>query len=251
MSEQPEEQPLVLVHGWGMNAAVWSGLGDLAGRKPHPLELPGHGQMPYAPHHRDLGDWAVACLARAPEKAVWMGWSLGGMVALQAALMAPQRVSALVLLNSTPRFVQAADWSCAMPEATLTQFHDALLADPAATLERFLALQVKGSEDARETLRLLKGELAERPVPDPAALAVGLDLLREEDLRGPLPDIQCPTLWLFGERDTLVPAAAAERIEIQMPDARTAIIPGAAHAPFLSHSHQTKAAIADFLAEHS
>jgi pimeloyl-[acyl-carrier protein] methyl ester esterase len=134
-----------------------------------------------------------------------------------------------------------------MPEATLAQFHDGLLADPAGTLARFLSLQVRGSDQARETLRWLRRELAEQPAPRPEALALGLDLLRDEDLRGPLPDLRPPSLWLFGSRDTLVPAAAAGRVETLLPTARTRVIPGAAHAPFLCHPAETEAAMRTFL----
>ena len=182
------------------------------------------------------------------EQAAWLGWSLGGLIALAAALRAPKRVTGLILLTATPRFVQAADWTPAMPETTLDQFHAGLTADPTATLARFLAFQVRGSTSARETLRTLRDELASRPEPDPSALALGLNLLRDEDLRGRLPDIRCPALWLFGSHDTLVPARVAERIELLMPNAQTRIIAGAAHAPHLSHPDATAQAISAFLA---
>jgi len=242
---------LVLIHGWGMNAAVWNGFpAQIApGLRPYPIELPGHGRCRFDPGQNDLRTWADACLAAAPERAVWLGWSLGGLVALAAARRAPERIGALILMTATPRFVRAADWMPAMPEETLAQFHDGLTSDPSGTLSRFLTLELRGSEDARETLRELRRRLASRPEPDPAALSVGLDLLRNEDLRGPLPDVRCPALWLFGGRDTLVPVAVAGRIEILMPGARTVVIPGAAHAPFLSHRAETRAALRGFLEE--
>jgi pimeloyl-[acyl-carrier protein] methyl ester esterase len=245
---------LVLLHGWGMNAAVWDALpADLGhGLVQHRIELPGHGASPFSPEWGagpgSLWRWADACLAAAPERAIWLGWSLGGLVALAAALRAPKRVRALILMTATPRFVQATDWTPAMQEQTLEQFHDGLLTDPAVTLGRFLALQVRGSEHARAVLRTLHHELTLRPAPDPAALTLGLELLRDEDLRGPLPDIRCPSLWLFGSHDALVPPGVAERVELLMPGARTQIIQGAAHAPFLSHPQETTAAIQPFLA---
>lgn len=253
----PDKSPLVLVHGWGMNAGVWAGLPSALTERFEPvaLNLPGHGGAPFSADQWSLDHWAGACLEQAALRlgdaaqrpAVWLGWSLGGLVALQAARLAPERIGALVLVTATPRFVQAVDWQVAVPEGTLGQFHDGLLADPAGTLERFLALQVRGSEDARALLRRLRAGMAEQPAPDPAALAQGLELLREEDLRGPLPDIRPPALWLFGERDTLVPAAAAQRVALLMPEAHVRVLPGAAHAPWLSHGPQTAAAITEFL----
>jgi len=242
---------LVLLHGWGMNSAVWRGLpADLAlGHRLIAIELPGHGGSPWDAAWQGLDDWVDACLAVAPARACWIGWSLGGLVALAAAWRAPARLSGLILLTASPRFAQAADWPAAMPPVTLARFHDGLLADSAGTLERFLALQVRGSEAARETLRRLRRELAERPAPDLRALALGLDLLRDTDLRSVLPGLACPSLWLFGERDTLVPATVASDIAGLMPEARVQVIPRAAHAPFLSHPAETTAALLSFLWE--
>jgi len=242
---------LVLLHGWGMNAAVWEGLPTALteGRRQWWIELPGHGAGPFRPHHDSRAAWADACLASAPERAVWIGWSLGGLIALEAVLKAPGRIQALVLLTATPRFVRAPDWPAAMDAGVLAQFHNSLSADPTGTLDRFLALQVMGSEAARNTLRILRRELARRPPPLPAALALGLDLLRDTDLRGRIGALACPTLWLFGQRDTLVPAATSEGIARLLPQARRRVIAGAAHAPFLSHPEETGGAIADFLQE--
>jgi len=241
---------LVMLHGWGMNSAVWDGCPDCwNGLSQHRIDLPGHGHSAFQPKLDTLWSWADACLDAAPERAVWLGWSLGGLVALAAALRAPKRVAGLVLLTATPRFVRAADWTPAMEETTLDQFHAGLAQDPKGTLERFLALQVRGSDAARETLRTLKQELAQRPEPNPDALSLGLDLLRDEDLRGPLPDIPCPALWLFGSHDALVPQGVAERVELLMPGARTHIIQHAAHAPHLSHPQETSEVIRAFIGE--
>jgi pimeloyl-[acyl-carrier protein] methyl ester esterase len=228
--------PVMLLHGWGMNAAVWEPLlPELAELfSVTVVELPGHGESPAA-IAADLAEWARLCLSVAPARAHWVGWSLGGQVALRAALDAPARVGGVSLLAATPRFVQASDWPLAMPVDSFHQFADALVDDPNATLLRFLSLQVKGDEHARDTLKMLRAELAQRAPASRKGLAQGLELLLHTDLRAELRHIACQTLWLFGSRDTLVPSGVRRRILELLPGARIEVIDGAGHAPFLSH----------------
>ncbi len=239
---------LLLVHGWGMNAAVWKPFADrLAGRyRVTAADLPGHG-LSEGPAEPTLRAWAEACLSAAPPGAVWVGWSLGAQVALRAALDAPQRVRRLVLFAGTPRFTRAPDWPHATPEKLGRQFAAALLEDPTGTLERFLALQVRGSTEATETLRILRAALRDRPPPRPDALEDGLRLLLTDDLRGELDALKPQSLWLFGERDTLVPAEAAEAIARLAPRAEVLILHGAAHAPFLSAPDRVARLVDTFL----
>ncbi len=49
-------------------------------------------------------------IAAATPRALWLGWSLGGLVALRAALDYPANVRGLVMIASSPRFVSAPDW---------------------------------------------------------------------------------------------------------------------------------------------
>ena len=244
-----KDTDLVLVHGWGMNAAVWGAFADgLAGRfRLSLLELPGHGARPFEPVETALEDWAEVCLGAAPASAIWLGWSLGAMVAIQAALIAPHQVERLILVGGTPRFLRGPDWPCAMAQETLGQFRDNLGGDPRATLSRFLALQVRGAQGAAETLRALRRRLAAATSPRPEALEVGLDLLQRTDLRARLGELTCPSLWLLGERDTLVPSGLAERLPEYLSGARIRSIPGAGHASFLSHPEAVFDEIWDFL----
>ncbi|MDP2693586.1 MAG: alpha/beta fold hydrolase, partial [Gallionella sp.] len=127
------------------------------------------------------------------------------------------------------------------------EFAAALQQDYAPTLRRFLALQVRGSERERELLAALRSALMSRGEPDLGALQAGLDLLHDCDLRSVLPGIHQPTLVIGGERDTLTPPQAAQYLAAQLPDARLAVIEGAAHAPFLSHPDEFVEILADFM----
>lgn len=240
---------LVLLHGWGMNRAVWGGLPERLAQHYRVilLELPGHGESEYDPACSSLDHWVEACLDAVPERAFWVGWSLGGQIALRTAVLEPGRVRALAVVAGTPRFVQGEGWSHAMLEETLRQFASELQTNHRQTLERFLALQVRGDSEARATLRTLRRDLFARPDPVPAALQAGLDLLLGVDLRRQLPALKCPVLWLLGARDTLVPVAVAGEVAQLLPQVRIEVVPKAAHAPFLSHPEHCVVALREFL----
>jgi pimeloyl-[acyl-carrier protein] methyl ester esterase len=232
-----EGRELVLVHGWGMNAGVWAPLHErLAERwRVTAIELPGHGESAFDGAGADLDAWVDTLLAAAPQRAVWLGWSLGGQLSLAAALRQPGRFAGLVLAATNPRFVRADGWPSAMPAATFRDFAEQLAADAPRTLDRFLALQVRGAQDANDTLRALRAATRSRPAPQPRALAAGLELLLGNDLRAAAAELTVPSLWLFGGRDALVPAAASDAVRYLNPAAQVHRVAPAGHAPFLSH----------------
>ncbi|MGH8370660.1 MAG: alpha/beta fold hydrolase, partial [Gammaproteobacteria bacterium] len=179
---------LVLVHGWGVNSAVWQSVLPLLIRRYRVtcVDLPGHGASHDTSMSAPLTAVAQQVLAVVPQSAIWLGWSLGGLIALQVALQAPAQVRGLILSNTTPRFITAADWPHAMPSAQLDEFAAELTQDFAGTVRRFLALQVLGDERARDTLRALRDSVLARGVPDAASLAAGLGILRDTDFRSEL-----------------------------------------------------------------
>ncbi len=152
-----------------------------------------------------------------------------------------------MLIAATPSFVCRPDWPAAMPPALLEVFAADLRHDYLRTLHRFLALQVRGSDDAGAVLRELRARLLEHGPPAPAALLAGLDILRTTDLRDRLAAIACPVLFLMGALDTLAPAAAARQAARLLPDARVEVIAGAGHAPFLARPALVAGVISDFL----
>jgi pimeloyl-[acyl-carrier protein] methyl ester esterase len=239
---------LVLLHGWGLHGGVWDTLVPLLepAFRVSRVDLPGHGRSAWQ-EPDGLEGMARAVLECVPERAAWLGWSLGGLVAARAALAAPERIERLVMIAATPSFVRRPDWSSAMAPEVLEAFADDLRRDYRRTLQRFLALQVPGSDAAEVVLRELRARLLQRGQPSPEALRAGLEILRTADLRGCLAEIACPVLFLMGGRDTLVPAAAAEQAAARMPNARVEVVAGAGHAPFLATPATVAKRIGNFL----
>jgi pimeloyl-[acyl-carrier protein] methyl ester esterase len=244
----PSPKPvLALVHGWGMNARVFDALAGLlaADFEVRALDLPGHGGRE-ALADNTLRDWADDLARQLPQGATLLGWSLGGQVAMRAALDHPHKIKYLVLLASTPKFVASDDWQRGMAPADLQDFGAALLADPQATLLRFLSLQTRGMGGQKAMLQQLRQTLLAAPAPSREALAGGLTILRDTDLRAELPQLTQQALVLHGALDTLTPPAAGAWLAEALPAAQHVELSGAAHAPHLSHAEAVAAAIGRF-----
>ncbi len=240
---------LVLIHGWGMNSAVWSSL--VAPLAQHCrltlVDMPGHGESEYDRSQSDLDQWVDVVMQVVPERAIWIGWSLGSMLAQRAAACFPARVQGLVSIAGTPRFVQGDDWPNAMQRETLRGFAADLAEDHGRTLERFLTLQAHGDNEVRRLLRPLREGIGSRSEPDQWALDAGLNLLMNVDLRADLSRLRCPTMWLLGRRDALVPVAVAEDLRRLLPEAQIDVFPGAAHLPMLSDRTHFLELLQDFI----
>ena len=248
--------PLILLHGWGLNHQVWQTTaetlaGSKQGRSVLSVDLPGHGNssLPVCTNNNDY-DLDAVCdlLAEALQQpSIVLGWSLGGLLAMQLAIRFPERVSKLILLASSPQFASSDDWPHGMAPDLLGSFSDELQRDYDGTIQRFLSLQSLGSLRAKEEIRFLRQALLEQNRPAPEALLGGLGMLQHINLRSQLQDIQCPTLVINGERDRLVSPATGKALSQLLPRARQTAINGAGHAPFVSHPQVFNELIEQFI----
>ena len=243
---------MVFVHGIGGSSTSWqSVIGSFAGTH-HvvAIDLPGHGRSDIPdPAGADYG---VPALARAVlhalsrlgvERATLVGHSLGGAVAIGAALAAPERVERLVLVDSgglgveiSPELVRllgeppGESASRALLELF---FHDQRLVLDAGVAEHLAALSRPGAHAA-------VGAIKRRAfTPEGGQRAVPVERLA---------DISVPVLVVWGERDRVIPVAHAERARAVFADVEIAIVPDAGHAPQVEAPEEFAAIVARFLA---
>lgn len=243
------DRDLVLLHGWGLNAEVWRCMIErLAPHfRLHLVDLPGYGRS-RGYGAMSLHDMAAMVLEQAPRKALWLGWSMGGLVASKIALDHPERVSGLMTVSSSPCFTAHDEWPGIRPEV-LAGFQQQLNEDFQRTVERFLALQTLGTESARQDARLLKSVVLNHQMPEVDVLTGGLEILRIVDLCRALVDCSVPFLRIYGYLDGLVPRKVATLLDASLPRSRSVVMKGAAHAPFISHPDDFAELIINFSCE--
>ncbi len=239
--------PIVALHGWGMNAAVFATLSERLDRPFLTLELPGHGQRPFEELAANPLEVAAHLLKRAPREAIWLGWSLGGLLAAQAALMAPARIKALVIVSAAASFIRRPSWPKGIDLHRLDALELILRKNPQAALRRFIVLQSLGGRRSRLTRQRLESALHAGGQPSREALKRGLELLRAIDLSAAAPIMQMPIAVLAGQVDHLLVEDSARQWAACLPKGEFYLIKDAAHAPFLSHEDQFITILKDFL----
>ena len=228
--------PVVMLHGWAMHGGVMAPLAEALETRCtlYVVDLPGHG------HSRDCGmplepSACAAAIAAVTPPALWLGWSLGGLIALTAALERPRHVRGLAMVCATPKFVRDDGWPHGSDGALVHQLATDLETDYHATLERFLALEAMGSADPRAELRHLRALAFERGEPDLRVLQEGIRILADTDRRAALPDLAVASIWTAGRRDRLVHPQAMQWSATRCGGAFVEI-ERAGHAPFFGHA---------------
>jgi pimeloyl-[acyl-carrier protein] methyl ester esterase len=239
---------LVMLHGWAMHSGIFAGFARALAPhfRLHLVDLPGHGFSRDDAGTLDPADCARRIAAEIP-RAIWLGWSFGGLVAMRAAIDQPAHVRGLVLVSSSPRFVVGDGWSHAVASSVFAEFGAGLAHDYRGTIERFLALETLGAESARSELRALKADIFARGEPAMSALNEGLRVLDAADFRADLARMHAPSLWIAGRRDRLVDPEAMKWAAGQAGGRYIECNSG--HAPFLGHADVLADAIVAFGAE--
>lgn len=244
--------PVVALHGFTHDGSTWAGL---AARMPERRivapDLRGHGRTGGSGDLDDAAADVVALVEHLGGACDVVGYSLGGRVALHAALAAPEQIRTLVLVGADPGIRDPRDRS----ERALADDHRArsLLADG---LDVFV--------DAWEARPMFAG-LAGRPDAeraeldrvrrshDAGALAGVLSRMspgRQRDLWPALESLPMPVLAVAGALDRKY-AQIADAIAACVPRGESALVPGCGHAVHLEAPDAFAALLLGWLSTHS
>lgn len=253
-------RPLVLVHGFtGAKEDFTEWLDPLAERGWHAVALDqrGHGES-HKPEHEgaySFHHYAQELLglfdALGWSSAVALGHSMGGMVVQTAALEAPERFDALILMDTSHRAVKA-DPAVVELAAAIARSDGmaALMAAQAAARDVDpLANEIAARLEAERPDYKAFGErklLASSPAMYASMVRQITDRSEELDRLAELGTISVPTLVVVGEHDAPF-LRASERMAAAIPGAELAVIDGGAHSPQFESPAAWWAAVSSFL----
>jgi 2-succinyl-6-hydroxy-2,4-cyclohexadiene-1-carboxylate synthase len=256
--EDGSGEPLLLLHGFTGSSEAWvvDSVATLTSdRRVILVDLLGHGRSdrPTNPGRYALSevlrDLAEVLDALEFGRADWLGYSMGGRLALAAAVLMPERVSRLVLESASPGLRNETE----REERRRT---DGKLA---GRLERdgidsfvklWMALPLFRTQ-RRLDPDLLKAESARRRTNDPHALAAclrGFGTGLQPSFWSELPEINAPTLVMVGEEDPRFAEVGREMSSL-FPDGRISSFPDTGHAIHLERPREWASAVGSFLGE--
>ena len=228
---------LILLSGWGIDQRIWQ---PLEAQWPtcltaQAVEWPGYGDTPPLAANATLQELADAMAEPLASDAVWVGWSLGGLLATALlAYLPPPR--GLILLGAGDAFCVKDEVSAkgGVTRAELSAFQRAFQRAPTATWQHFLRWQTQGEPNPRQAHRQLRDLLGDTPPADSTTLAIGLQWLASIDNRPPLSAPPCPVMRLIGDHDPLI---SPDQCCISEP------LSGVGHCPMLSQPQALATAI--------
>jgi 2-succinyl-6-hydroxy-2,4-cyclohexadiene-1-carboxylate synthase len=257
--DQGEGDPVVFLHGFTGQSATWTTITKLVSETQQTIaiDLIGHGRTESP---RDVSRFAysqaiddlAAILAKLELRcATWVGYSMGGRLALGIALRYPEIVSGLILESASPGIAE-------VQEREARRQADELLADEILSqgvrefVARWEALPMWESQlqmpiEQRTRQREIRVQNRAEGL---AGSLRGLGAGVQDSLWEGLGELQAPTLVIAGERDAKF-AEIATRMAGQAPNAELVIVPNVGHAVHLEQPEIYAAHVARIVATHA
>jgi pimeloyl-ACP methyl ester carboxylesterase len=225
--------PLVLIHGAGGSHRHWPlEARELPGRRVIAVDLPGHGDSP-GPGRRTVAEYARDLLALldalALARAVVVGHSMGGAIALTLAIDSPDRVAGLGLVGTGARL--------RVTPALLKATADAAAFSAAVEVMTDWSFGPGASAD-------LRSEFSEGLRRLPASVVHGDFCACDQfDVLDRLGELRVPTAVVCGDADRSTPPRYSEFLQAHITGASLTLIPGAGHMVALEAPAATVAAL--------
>jgi pimeloyl-[acyl-carrier protein] methyl ester esterase len=216
---------LIFFHGWGASGRIWEQQAAAFGRRLTVL-------TPTVPVWE--AGWFADFLRQVPlPETVVVGWSLGGMLLLEAlSRLTGPPPGGLVLVGVAPVFTRRPDYPWGQPPGVVRAMRRALTKNPRQVVAGFAQQCLAPGEAA--LISQVRQAFASQASPE--TLAAGLDYLLNQDLRPLLPGLPAGAVLIQGQEDRIVEPGHGRFLQEQLAGARLNLLPGAGHLPFLTQA---------------
>ncbi len=175
-----------------------------------------------------VSDYALGLISMIRETGpcLLVGWSIGGMIALEAALHLPDNVKGLFLISTAARFSSAADYQYGVSPSVVRAMTRGVMREPERTLIDFFK---RAHEPFSENAGLIREEVDAALSIGSEDLSAGLKYLLETDLRASLGSINIPSVVLHGSADSIIPWHAGKFLADNIQNSSFRLIDGIGH----------------------
>ena len=240
---------IVLLHGIGGGKAQWTAQLDLLalhGWRAIAWDMPGYGDSAPLPGDTTFAGLAASLIrlldSLAIERVIFVGHSMGGMVALETVAMAPERCAGLVLACTSAAFGRAdGEWQRGFVADRLLPLDAGLGMTAVAGQQVPRMMSASAPDAARQQAMAIMSAVPE------TTYRAALHCLVTFDRRSILPRIAVPTLAIAASEDAQAPPPVMEKMAGRIAGAEFALLANCGHLANLERPAEFGATILDFL----
>ncbi|MEZ7195452.1 alpha/beta fold hydrolase [Pseudodesulfovibrio karagichevae] len=248
-------RPVILLHGWTMSSLFWRRQTQLADAcQVVTIDFRGHGRSQTTPRGHNVPRYALdvreVITALGLTRALLLGWSMGGSVALEYwQRFGPDRLAGLGLVETGPYPMSSAPWNVhkchGHNEEAMREDLNAMKADRRGFAERFVNAMFLPGHAPEHALKWMVAEQL-KAAPDTAA-AIYEDYA-QRDYTPVLPSVSLPALVLYGRSLHMCYGPSTGRfVAASLPDSRFVILDKSGHMPFYEQPEEFNRTVSGFL----
>ena len=238
--EKGEGEILLLIHGWSFDSSIWTKQIDFLSRdyKVIAIDLPGHGLSEYKAGVDIASDLLSLIKKTNYEDLTVIGHSFGGVLALKLVMQNPVLFKRLILVNSSPKFLNAGGVRLGLDDKDVLKMQDFLedkYPEILLVFYRWLFTEKERKMSCfKDAWRLVSDR---KQWPQKQALAYFLSMIEQTDLTGSLEEINIPTLIIYSSSDPICSEDAAKFMKERIKNSTLKRFEGG-HLPFLMYEEE-------------
>ena len=225
--------PLLFIPGWGMDKSIWKYQIEYFNQNYRTLAVSPEGDANASNDRMKVHTEHLLGIIKNLKfnNINLVGWSMGGMLAINFAFLHPEYVKKLVLVSTPAKFVASKDYDAGISHSAMQSFINKFKKSPLKMLSNFASLILKNGDFGKADLNLIKQS---SNVSNKDKALQNLLLLKDCDLRDKLNSIKVSTLIIHGRDDMVCPYACADYLHNKIKNSILYTFECAGHIPFVT-----------------